>query len=108
MARDTLRMSSFRVFFFIQAFVLTLASSIPTKNELQAAAESRKVHAFFYLWSVSAHNDTYCMHVNVVRNSLGGILRYGNPEVDGQWQHWNHEVLPHWDQNHPIKYPQVR
>lgn len=23
--------------------------------------------------------------------------RYGAPETDGQYQHWNHEVLPHWD-----------
>jgi glycoprotein endo-alpha-1,2-mannosidase len=25
--------------------------------------------------------------------------RYGAPATDGQYQHWNHEVLPHWDAN---------
>lgn len=29
------------------------------------------VHAFFYLW-------------------------YGNPDTDGRYLHWDHEVLPHW------------
>jgi len=51
--------------------------------DLLEAAQTRKVHAFFYLW-------------------------YGNPEQDGDWQHWNHEVLPHWDASHPKKYPKVR
>jgi hypothetical protein len=50
------------------------------QDEVQAAAHSRKVHAFFYLW-------------------------YGTPEVDRKWQHWNHEVLPHWDASVRDKYP---
>lgn len=33
-----------------------------------------RVHAFFYLW-------------------------YGNPQTDGKYLHWNHEVLPHWNSN---------
>ena len=32
-----------------------------------------EVHAFFYLW-------------------------YGTPEVDGHYMHWDHEVLPHWEE----------
>ena len=40
-------------------------------QDIAAAVEKRCVDAFFYLW-------------------------YGTPEIDGQWQHWNHEVLPHW------------
>lgn len=31
------------------------------------------VHTFYYLW-------------------------YGNPTIDGTYKHWNHEVLPHWEQ----------
>lgn len=41
-----------------------------------AATESLRrgeVHAFFYLW-------------------------YGTPEVDGRYLHWDHEVLPHWEE----------
>ena len=34
-------------------------------------ARPAEVHAFFYLW-------------------------YGTPAVDGEFKHWNHEVLPHW------------
>lgn len=33
---------------------------------------NNEVHGFFYLW-------------------------YGNPENNGQYQHWNHEILPHWE-----------
>eukprot|EP00960_Hanusia_phi_P034228 750930-Hanusia_phi.AAC.2 len=48
------------------------SSSDSSTSPVQVAFKSRRVHAFFYLW-------------------------YGTPEADGQWQHWNHEVLPHWD-----------
>lgn len=39
-----------------------------------------RVHAFFYLW-------------------------YGNPETDGKYLHWNHEILPHWDPVLRERYP---
>lgn len=39
-----------------------------------------RVHAFFYLW-------------------------YGNPETDGRYLHWNHEILPHWDPKVRERYP---
>lgn len=40
-----------------------------------------KVMAFYYVW-------------------------YGAPETDDQYQHWNHEVLPHWDakQKHSFEF----
>lgn len=31
--------------------------------------------------------------------------RYGDPENDGQWWHWNHEYLANWDQTDRNKYP---
>jgi glycoprotein endo-alpha-1,2-mannosidase len=35
---------------------------------------TKETHAFYYLW-------------------------YGNPAIDrGEFKHWNHEVLPHWEQ----------
>ncbi len=39
----------------------------------------------------------------VLSSELGGVhaafyLWYGNPEEDGAYQHWDHEVLPHWTQ----------
>ncbi|KAJ1449550.1 hypothetical protein M885DRAFT_535214 [Pelagophyceae sp. CCMP2097] len=37
-----------------------------------AAAFPQAMHAFYYLW-------------------------YGDPETDGGWRHWDHDVLPHWD-----------
>ena len=42
----------------------------------------REAHIFFYLW-------------------------YGNPEIDGKYQHWNHEVLPHWEIRINEKYPEI-
>lgn len=40
------------------------------------------VHAFYYLW-------------------------YGNPEIDGTYKHWNHEVLPHWKQSVNDQYKNI-
>ncbi|SPQ99868.1 Glycosyl hydrolase family 99 [Plasmodiophora brassicae] len=37
-----------------------------------AVSDDDAVYAFFYSW-------------------------YGNPDVDGEWRHWNHTVLQHWD-----------
>ena len=38
------------------------------------------MHAFFYLW-------------------------YGNPQTDGAYSHWNHEILPHWNEATAAKWP---
>jgi len=40
------------------------------------------VHAFFYLW-------------------------YGIPKIDGQYMHWDHEVLPHWESSINQRYPNI-
>ncbi|KAI7837064.1 hypothetical protein COHA_009063 [Chlorella ohadii] len=32
---------------------------------------------------------------------------YGNPEHDGEYKHWNHEVLPHWQEHVSRQYPQI-
>ena len=29
---------------------------------------------------------------------------WATPDVDGQWAHWNHQVLPHWDERENKKY----
>jgi hypothetical protein len=44
---------------------------------------NKDVHAFYYPW-------------------------YGSPEFDGDWLHWNHEFLPHWDPATDRKYPKGR
>lgn len=31
--------------------------------------------------------------------------RYGSPATDGQYQHWDHEVLPHWDAKQRDQFP---
>lgn len=38
------------------------------------------VHAFYYPW-------------------------YGNPEYDGQYYHWNHELIQHWDPKEAARWP---
>jgi glycoprotein endo-alpha-1,2-mannosidase len=40
----------------------------------------KSVHAFFYLW-------------------------YGNPQTDGAFKHWDHELLPHWNEAIRKQYP---
>ena len=41
------------------------------------------IHAFYYMW-------------------------YGNPEFDGQYLHWNHRYLPHWEQSVTNQHPKGR
>lgn len=38
------------------------------------------IHAFYYSW-------------------------YGNPEKDGEYIHWNHQYLPHWNAKISAQYP---
>lgn len=52
-------------------------------NEINTSDVNYKVHTFYYGW-------------------------YGNPESDGEYSHWNHQVIPHWIDstwNHAGSYP---
>ena len=51
---------------------LQLICHTSCKVHFNEEENTSRVHAFYYLW-------------------------YGNPEHDGGWKHWNHEVLPHWE-----------
>ena len=33
------------------------------------------------------------------------MKRYGNPEEDASYLHWNHEYIPNWDKNDKKIYP---
>lgn len=46
-------------------------------------APNYKIHAFYYPW-------------------------YGSPEFDGTYLHWNHQLLPHWNQKEARKWPTGR
>lgn len=45
-----------------------------------AAAPSPNVHVAYYLW-------------------------YGTPASDEDWRHWNHKVLPHWEEGTRSRFP---
>ena len=32
-------------------------------------------------------------------------FRYGDPANDGAWRHWDHEILPHWNEKLRGSYP---
>eukprot|EP00878_Enallax_costatus_P018118 GHUV01019063.1.p1 GENE.GHUV01019063.1~~GHUV01019063.1.p1 ORF type:complete len:407 (+),score=86.88 GHUV01019063.1:159-1379(+) len=51
------------------------ASAVPWQQQLTG-----EVFAFYYLW-------------------------YGDIATDGRYQHWDHEVLPHWNSKEREKYP---
>lgn len=51
------------------------------ENKMQDFPEPNyNVHAFYYVW-------------------------YGNPQFDGKYVHWNHQLLPHWDPKVASGYP---
>jgi len=56
-----------------------------TTPKLRGGAQtpSRVVHAFYYPW-------------------------YKSLEVDGEWSHWNHEHMPHWEASVRARYPEFR
>jgi len=54
------------------------AATSPPEEPLEDVSD--RVHAFYYPW-------------------------YGAPSIDGEWQHWNHEIMPHWDQATTNRYP---
>lgn len=53
----------------------TLPNIIAIKKELP----HYHFHAFYYPW-------------------------YGSKEFDGEWIHWNHQIIPHWDKEIDRKY----
>jgi len=58
------------------------ASEVPpetTLPDLKCKTANPNLQAFYYPW-------------------------WANPAVDGQWAHWNHQVLPHWDERENKKY----
>ncbi|XP_039271173.2 glycoprotein endo-alpha-1,2-mannosidase-like protein isoform X1 [Styela clava] len=50
------------------------------KQDVDRDVVNYNVHAFYYAW-------------------------YGNPGQDGEYFHWNHEYLPHWEKKISDKYP---
>ena len=57
-------------------------SEIPpetTQPDLRCKTANPNLQAFYYPW-------------------------WATPDVDGQWAHWNHQVLPHWDERENKKY----
>ena len=68
----------------VEAIKLKMISSQVVKfkpiQEKNYPKPSYNVHAFYYAW-------------------------YGNPELDDQWYHWNHEYLANWDKKDTQKMP---
>ena len=64
------------------AYLALAASLLQVRGEgaLLLPVVAPHVHAFFYLW-------------------------YGNPQTDGRYLHWDHEVLPHWTKATRDRYP---
>jgi hypothetical protein len=59
-------------------------------NSEYAASHFLGIGAFYYVW--------YDVDL-LVAHSFSGLIgfRYGSPESDGAYMHWNHSVLPHWN-----------
>ena len=64
----------------MSGFVLLLLSCLSARRTSSAALP--EVHAFFYLW-------------------------YGADGDGGQWKHWNHAVLPHWEESVSARFPTI-
>ena len=76
-----------RVIYTILLLILlpnvTCSVGVATNRHSKKLYDPCKVHAFYYLW-------------------------YGVPEHNnGKYLHWNHEVLPHWDDVQNIKLKNV-
>lgn len=55
---------------------------VPLVLRASIFTSENSVQAFYYLW-------------------------YGNERSDGEYKHWNHEVLPHWEARVNQQYPQI-
>lgn len=62
--------------------LLVLVAIADTSVCTTSSSSKHPVHAFYYLW-------------------------YGNPQHDGEYKHWNHEVLPHWEARINQRYPNI-
>ena len=54
-------------------------SETTTERDFKCTSANPNLQAFYYPW-------------------------WATPDVDGQWAHWNHQVLPHWDERENKKY----
>jgi len=61
--------------------LLIIVCSLLALRSLLVSSE-KSVHIFYYGW-------------------------YGTPEIDGKWNHWNHDVMPHWKESVSKKYPNI-
>jgi hypothetical protein len=59
--------------------------AVPSENipEMPPSEVNEDAHVFYYSW-------------------------YGNPEFNGEYYHWNHPLLPHWDAKEAAKWPKGR
>ena len=74
-----------RLYLFLAALALCWLNPHPALTLASGPAQplgtaNANVHAFFYCW-------------------------YGNPETDGNFLHWNHEILPHWNEATRARFP---
>lgn len=61
--------------------LLIIVCSLLALRSLLVSSE-KSVHIFYYGW-------------------------YGTPEIDGKWNHWNHDVMPHWKESISKRYPNI-
>ena len=64
------RAMSSKIPFILICCALFLLGSCRNGTNMTASV-NYNIHTFYYAW-------------------------FGNPEVDGQYYHWNHHIIPHW------------
>ncbi len=62
--------------------IFVFMASIRAESDPKGTLLPPQVHAFVYLW-------------------------YGEPITDNRYLHWNHEVLPHWEERVNAQFPEV-
>ncbi|XP_039770749.1 glycoprotein endo-alpha-1,2-mannosidase isoform X2 [Ornithorhynchus anatinus] len=64
--------------------VSSVKASLPTEAKMaDLPPPNYNFHVFYYSW-------------------------FGNPQFDGKYIHWNHQILPHWDAKIASNYPKGR
>ena len=56
----------------------------------QKVQDASLVHAFYYLWYNASDLLYACISKHLIEFFC---LRYGNPETDGKYLHWDHAVI---------------